>query len=529
MAGHKQIRHGLLAIAFFVGLYLMLDWASYVSPLRHLNLTPWNPAPALGLLYIIRRGSRAAIPLFLAIVASECLIRHAPVDGLSALLIGATLTMGYLFLARLLKQQFVDNGLFGNRAGLLRWTLLVVTGALVCAVLFVSALFALGLLSAQDWLAGVLRFWIGDAVGIFITFPLFWWLQDSQHRHRFLKALSSWETVAYLVLLLAALWVAFVLGAETHYRYFYVLFLPAVWAASRQGFAGAAFCVSVIQLGIVAVGALHQGEALSPFELQMRAFLLALVGFLIGVAVDEQRRAAAELRQSHRLLVAGEMAGALAHELNQPLAALAAYGAACEKLLERGDETATLRDTLRRMRAEATRAAEVVRRLRDFFRSGATRLETMTLADWVASTTAPFRDKAISQGVEFHIGQLPDVAVQADRLQLEVVLRNLLANAFEAVAEKGQGPRRVTLEARMENRHRLILAIRDNGPGLSPTVAEQVFEPFASTKSQGLGLGLAISRAITEAHGGQLLALAGEGGHFQLILPLQPASQTSHE
>ena len=215
------------------------------------------------------------------------------------------------------------------------------------------------------------------------------------------------------------------------------------------------------------------------------------------------------------------MAGALAHELNQPLTALAAYASACRQLLERGADDVQFREAIGKMTGEADRAANVVRRLRDFFRTGATQLEKISLTELVATAILPFSGQANASAVDFRVGTIPAVTINGDRLQLEVVLRNLLANAFDAVAEVKARPRQVSISARQEEGSRLLIEVVDNGPGLAAAVAEQVFEPFHSSKSSGLGLGLAISRAITEAHGGTLTANLSGHGHFRLVLPIE--------
>ena len=118
----------------------------------------------------------------------------------------------------------------------------------------------------------------------------------------------------------------------------------------------------------------------------------------------------------------------------------------------------------------------------------------------------------------------PDCSLLADRLQLEVVIRNLLSNAFEAVAALPPDKRVVNLSAAKEGAGRVRINVEDSGPGLSGRVSATLFEPFQSTKASGLGLGLVISRAIAEAHGGTLWAEAGDHGAFRLVLPIEGVS-----
>ena len=299
-----------------------------------------------------------------------------------------------------------------------------------------------------------------------------------------------------------------------------------VWAASRQGLVGAIFCASLLHLGMLFAGWLWEAQNISIFELQMRAMLLAIVGFLIGVAVDDQRRAVADLRHTLRLAAAGEMAAALAHELNQPLTALSAYGAACERILTRDGGSPQLRDVIRRMVSEAGRAAEVVRRLRDFFRTGSTRLERVCLGDLLEATLASFHEKASAAGIVLVVGNIPDIRINADRLQIEVVLRNLVSNAFDAVSHLS-GERKIVVSTERISSDRICVSVEDNGAGLAATVADNAFEPFISTKSSGLGLGLAISRAIAEAHGGSLTIAAIDHGCFKLTLPAESGVKNS--
>lgn len=501
--------------------YILLDWASYIDPLHHFNITPWNPAPALGILYLLRRAAGGPLTLWAAILATDLIFRETAANAWQFAVLDALLTAGYVAMASLMQRLMPENGMFANRTSLGQWTAIVVIGSLANSLVFVTGLVGLELIPGGAWQDAVLRFWIGDGVGIFVTFPFLWWLQDRPRRDVFRLALLRLETAGYLGLVLAILWLIFSPAGINDLRYLYALFLPVVWAASRQGITGAIFCASVLQLGMLSVGWLWEIEAVSIFELQMRALLLAGVGFVIGTAVDEQRRTVNELRHSLRLAAAGEMAGALAHELNQPLTALAAYGAASKLIIARDGGSEQLRDVIERMVAEAARASEVVRRLRDFFRTGSTRLEKVMLSELLASATRPFMERQAAQGYSLEIGAMPEAQMYADRLQIEVVLRNLLSNAVDAVAGLPGGERRICISAEPALGDQLGIRVEDNGPGLSHTQMDDAFEPFVSTKSRGLGLGLAISRAIAETHGGRLLSIPGDHGLFVLYLPIE--------
>ena len=154
------------------------------------------------------------------------------------------------------------------------------------------------------------------------------------------------------------------------------------------------------------------------------------------------------------------------------------------------------------MRAEARRAGEVVRRLRDFFRTGATQLEAVPLAELVAAAAAHYQTKARQAGVRFCVAEVPELMLLADRLQLEVVLRNLLSNAFDAVAAADAGARQVSIRAERLPGERVSICVEDSGSGLGRQDLERAFESFHSSKSSGLGLGLVISRAIAETSEG---------------------------
>ncbi|MDK9724513.1 MAG: ATP-binding protein [Sterolibacteriaceae bacterium MAG5] len=501
--------------------YIALDWASYIHPLHGLNITPWSPAPALGLVFLIRFGRHAVFPLILAIVLADLWIRDLPAALPVSMGHAVLLSLGYWAIAEILRRRLASIGIFGDRQGLFEWTAIIACGTLLISLAFVSMLVAGTLIPAGAWYEALVRYWVGDSVGVLITMPILWMLFDERGRAQLGMMLRTWEVAGYVLGASAALGLSFGLSNAAHSSFFYVLFLPVAWAAARQGLAGAVLSAAIVQVGIIGSVELLGFPAVTILEIQILAVVLVLFGFFIGIVVDEKQRVSAELRQTLRLAAAGEMAGALAHELNQPLTALTTYGAACERLLKQGDSGARLYDTVSRMVAESHRAADVLRRLRDFFRTGATRLEPVELGELLAGAVKPFAGKLEKLAVELTVDAGRPCTLLADRLQLEVVLRNLLSNAIDAVSDRPPGQRRIRVAARPAGVGRVRLSIEDTGIGLSAVSATQSFEPFRSSKSTGLGLGLAISRAIVEAHGGSLWAEVADHGLFQLELPTE--------
>ena len=505
----------------FIGLYVALDVASFIHPLHGLNITPWNPAPALGLVLVVRLGRIAWLPLTIAVVAAELVMRRSGLPSWQTLAPALVLAGGYFLLGRMLARRLAAGSLLNDRRILFAWWWRVAVGTFLISVVYLFALRVVGLLPSARWWVGLLRFWVGDGVGISIMMPLLWWLTSPRARGILRATVARPESLGYLLLASLTLWVAFGLGGQNGFKLFYLLFLPVVWAAARQGMAGAIVCAAFVQVGIiVAIRGLGY-NAVSVAELQILAMAIALVGFFVAAAVDELRRTGQELRQSLRLAAAGEMAATLTHELHHPLTALSAYAGACEQLLERGEVGERLHSAIRCVLRESARTSEVVHRLQDFFRSGSPELERVTLEELVESAAAPYRLRAERSGIRLRIATMPELLLRVDRLQIEVVLRSLLGFAFDAVSDSPRQPRRVWLAAWKDGHDRVCLRIEDSGSGLTPDQVLHLFEPLAPSGSGKRQTGLAISRAIVHSHGGRLWAEAANHGVLKCELPVE--------
>jgi signal transduction histidine kinase len=515
----KYLRY-LRDAAVFAPCYIALDWASYIDPVGPFNITPWNPQPALAIVWMMMGGLVHAPAVMATILLADIVIRHTPGGYAITVMTGLVLAGGYAAIAWALKALLRDTGLRSTRQ-LTIFASVVVAGTGVVGAGFIGVLHTSGLLVVTPFSSAWLRFWIGDAVGILVTAPLLFAAADAARRSALLTLARRPEALLQATALAATVWLIFEGFGTDPSRHFYLLFLPLIWIAVRFGMNGAIVATAVVQLGVVL--GIH-GEAGIPLpivELQALMAALTLTGLFLGVMVDERQRAEEGLRQTLRLAAAGEMAGAIAHEVNQPLTAVANYGRSAQILLEREQSgSVQIQEIIGKILSEADRASEVVRRLRDFFRAGTTLLEVVEIEDLLRTVRrmgdSAINAKAISLEIE-NVRSLPPLFV--DRLQIEVILRNLLANSVESLTTSGRlgGRIRVLVERHDDTSVRIVVA--DNGPGISSATRENLFEPFVSGKSTGMGLGLAVSRAIAEAHGGTLEAAAVEHGEFHLILP----------
>jgi signal transduction histidine kinase len=515
-------RHALLALAFVAG-YLVLDWVSYIHPMQQYSITPWNPQPALAIALLVLGGQRWLPLVFAAVVAAEALVRGMPAPWPATLVVGAVLSLGYAAIARALSGRFAVDAALDSRRDVVRLVSVVAVGAFATGILYVAALLASGQGPLDDPFVALVRFWIGDAVGVLVTLPLVLMLSVASRRTEMTSALARPETLVHVGAIAAALAFVFAGPGTEPVKFFYVLFLPLIVVATRYGITGATLAALAIQGAVIVAGEVAGLKALTVFEFQALLIALTITGLFLGVTVDERRRAEAELRRSMRLAAAGEMAAALAHELNQPLTAVASYARAAQMLAAAPQaRPALLEETLARLLAESARAAEVVRRLRDFFRTGSTQLSRVALEELTRRTLETMRAGAAARGVSLELSvATPAPEVLADELQLEVVLRNLLANGIEAAAG-GAEPRVVRLEVDSDARGAQI-AVRDTGPGVATADAARIFEPFETSRASGMGMGLAISRAIVQAHGGRLWVETGAAGTFRITLPLAHA------
>jgi PAS domain S-box-containing protein len=236
--------------------------------------------------------------------------------------------------------------------------------------------------------------------------------------------------------------------------------------------------------------------------------------------VQQQR---GELAHLSRVTMLGELSGSLAHELNQPLTAILSNAQAAQRFLAHDNaDLNEVRDILADIVAEDKRAGEVIRRLRLLLKKGEVQHQPFNLNEVVREVLRLVRSDLVNQGVAVHTELAPALpAVNADRVQLQQVLLNLVMNACDAMAGGPAGDHKLIIRTGLAGNEGIRVSVADRGVGLAPDNLEKVFEPFFTTKVQGMGLGLSVCRTIITAHGGKLWAANNpeRGATFHFTLP----------
>ena len=265
---------------------------------------------------------------------------------------------------------------------------------------------------------------------------------------------------------------------------------------------------------------LSVGEALSNEQRLFTGFVQDLTEVRDFEARVEQLKS--ELIHVSRLSAMGTMASTLAHELNQPLTAISSYAEAAASIMEEPEtaDPAIMREILSEMSAQSLRAGSIVKRLREFVARGETAKTIEDLPKLVNEAGALALVGSRERGIVTQFDFAPDATpVLADRVQIQQVLINLIRNAIEAM--EASETRRLRLSTAREGEAMVKVVVADTGPGIAPEMADRLFDAFASTKSDGMGLGLSICRTIVEAHGGRIKAMPEPGGgtRFEFTLP----------
>jgi len=500
--------HLAIGVSFFT-LYVLLDWVSYVQPFAPFGITPWNPQTGLSFALILLFGYRFLLWPPVALFAADLAVRSLALPWTAELLLVMIVGVIYGTAALLLRSPRVGfDPTLSSRPSLIHLMAVATPAIAVVAAGHAIVLQLYGIIQWSNMGEVALRAFVGDLIGVMVFTPF---LLIAFSRRRF--PAISWEIVGIVVLTAAGLWLVFGFTQAFRFQLFYVVLLPVIWTGIRYGLEGVTFGLVATQIGLIIALELSRQSGPDFVIYQALMMVVAITGLAIGVVVSEQRRTEQQLRlhqdalyKAARLRTMGEFAGLVAHEINQPLTAIANY---CRLAKHAAEQDPPKKEEAVSASAEAIaqvdRASAVIRQIREYIRFGKTERSLFAVVPMLQQVVAISRAEIDRRHISIEVSAPADLPpVSADRVQIEQVVNNLVRNAIEALVSAGRGDGRIVIEAKRDSAQTISVSVRDNGPGLDPDLIDQPITAFATTKLDGLGLGLSLSRSIIEAHGGRL-------------------------
>jgi two-component system, LuxR family, sensor kinase FixL len=538
--GSLKLPYQIATAAVFLVAYVVLEWISFIHEYKGVPVTPWNPGLGVVFALVVLGGPRYAAVLFAGVVIAETTVLQTNLQWPIILGIAAIFAGVYGTVATVARRYLrLDVTLFQ-----LRDVVILLVAAVSGAVLVALLLCLLLLMDAQLELSDVpvasLPLLVGDVIGMAVMTPLTLRLLSRNHplTARPLRTLLP-ELLLYAAFLSVSLWV--IAGAQSAEgsNFFYMLFLPVVVAAVRNGFDGGCVALAITQFGLVGIMHFYGFDARTFTEFQILMLVLSATGLIVGVVVSERQSAnrrvqqaearlkekEAEAAEAARYSLVNGMASALAHEVNQPMTAARALARSVQHILGTSDpDLHRATNNLATLIAHIDHAGGVVKHMRDFLRRGQPHMSTIDLVNLLNDALSLVRAKASAHGITVEVEKANDlVPIFGDRVQLEQVVINFVHNAIEAIAGTGQVNGRIRIAAeRFDEPARIEISVADNGPGIRKELADRLFAPLTTSKVDGLGLGLSICVAIVDSHGGRVWLQSGQPGmtEFRFSLPL---------
>jgi signal transduction histidine kinase len=519
----------MVSVSVYVLSYAALDWISLVQVLPDVGFTLWNPPPAVSLVFLVAKGLRFAPALFVAGVISDGLSGGFLLGVPATLATDLIIAVGYTGVAIALR-QFAHAGQGFPRVVDVVWLLLIVgIGTIAIACLVVTLLLMMQAIPPAAVIPSARHFFIGDLTGIVGLLPMLMTIRLARDRWNEVPPLTrALDIGIFTIGLCFALSVVFGVAYSQELQYFYLLLPPVIWIGVRHGLPCCAVAILAVQSALIGIITFLAYPTADFLAFQILSIAVAATGLILGAVVTESQRTERTLRQQQaelsrvaRLTTAGALGTAVVHEISQPLATVATYAHACRRLLmSQPTDLELLAGTINNVEIEIQRAGDIVKHLRDFVGKSEPRWSAVNLVETTQKVIRLLADEARTHRVAIHLeaAQLPRIA--ADYVQIEQVLVNVLRNAIEAAADCSNRERWVRIRLSRANGEAQV-EIEDNGPGVSPEIAQHLFEPFETSKPRGMGLGLWLSREMVKAYGGSLRwdATATTGARFVLRLP----------
>jgi two-component system, LuxR family, sensor kinase FixL len=541
----RRIAFRCAVLAGVLAAYLELEWISFIHEYKGLPVTPWNPGLGVVFALMVYVGPAGGLVLFAGVIAAEAVVLDTDLQWSVVVGLAALTATSYAVIAGLARRALGLDSTLSH----LRDVLILLSGGLVGAVasgtLMTALLIAVGTLDWRDLSNASLPLMVGDVIGIAVVTPLLLrFVILRRHWASVAMAVATLEAMLVATVILVVLFVVMAGAGDSGHKLFYLLFLPVVAAALRRGLDGACVALATAQFGLVALLHLRGYDAQVFTDFQAQMLVLTATGLIVGVAVTERRHAdhlareaqarlkqkESEAAQAARFNLVSGMASALAHEITQPMTAARALARSVQHILRMPDGDLKRADAnVTTMIAQIDHAGDVLRHVRDFLRRGTPQRSAIGLRGVIDEAMVLVQAEALTHDVVV-VRSIEDglPALHGDPIQLQQVLVNLVRNAIDAVAAGGRAGKVVISARRQDDPAGVELAVTDDGPGVPLDMVDRLFQPLATSKNEGLGLGLSICASIIGAHGGRIWLHCADAGRteFRLFLPSSPPATT---
>lgn len=501
--------------------FIILHGLTNFYPLARLAASPWNPETGLTVAASVLLGRPIIFLALASHIIADWTTRAAPFATVE-LPASICYALAYAVPGTFIRRWLHD---FGHDS--MRFLLRFLTLTLFVAFLFAGSQASFAILirniPASELLSPAFTLAVGDIIGVLTVAPLFLFTLRDTSGLKYFRENTLVLTVATACIVAISLGV-FGLDVTDDFKFFYVLFVPIIVLAVVQGLNGAIFGVLITDASMMAIIYWREVTPSTATELQLLMTSLSITGLTLGTTVHERglfKRALTlsqkQLSQSQSLLlhssrvaVVSEMTTALAHELNQPLSAIKVYMRALQRVIFNEDPAADKNKAVQLFDeavAQVDHAASLIRRTRNFLRRGEKRIRKANLRNIISTSLALTEAEMRAAGIHLSVDVPKSIPpVWASDIQAQQVIVNLIRNAKDAIEAGPKRNRRITIAAAIDPARAgcIRVSIADSGGGVPAEFREQLFQPFATTKGDGLGLGLALCRTIISAHGGEI-------------------------
>jgi signal transduction histidine kinase len=496
-----------------------LDWVSSIQPTANLNVTAWNPLPALAI-FVFGQRSSFVFSYAAGLSLSDWLIRGNDPSGAQSIILTLINAACYLGARAAIARYAVGFQSFNNFKTLIVGLTALIASVLLNACLTVTTLLYFDAVTMGSWVDVFTKLTVGDLVGLLVLMPLLYSLTSPVRRSACRRLLRQADFIGPVVVIVMVIGTLASFATTTPLRFSYFILLPLAWIAVRHGMSGVILASFPAQLLLVTAYLARNSSNSVVLEVQTLMTVISLVALTIGVTIDEKLLTERRLRGRQRASTLGRIAGVVTHEISQPLTSISTYAMAAHQIIHNtpGWPYPELSHAVNSIVAESARVRKIIHRVKDFYQQGTLSVSEFDLVDLVRKTLENETLRARSLGVQIYELEWADsVQFRGDVTQLSLALRNLVTNGTSAAAQCSAKWLRIELGVDATSCN---IDFWDSGTFIDQDSVEEIFDFGYSRTSGGMGVGLHLARDVIEAHQGEIVAIPNSSMKFRISLPI---------